>query len=109
MLKSNINRRSLLIGSSGALSAAAIPRILRGQSIGKHSGTTQSFAELLASDQVSAIAAHAVDIAQTNGAMYSDVRVTRRVNQTLTFEGQVSANVWDEENMGINVRVLLGR
>lgn len=107
MLKSNINRRKLLIGSAGALSVAAVPKILRGQSLSKYSSETHPLAELLASEQVSAIAARAVDIAQAKGATYSDVRITRRVNQIVPFQGEVSADVIDHEYLGINVRVLI--
>lgn len=107
MLKSNVNRRKLLIGSAGALSAAAVPRALSGYSLNQYSDKAKTFGRIVSSDQVSAIAAHAVDIAQGKGAAYSDVRITRRVNQVLTFEGQITANIIDSEHLGINVRVLI--
>lgn len=107
MLKTNINRRKLLIGSAGALSAAAVPRIVRGQSLSKYSDDRKHLTELLASDQVSALASRSVEIAQAGGALYSDVRIVRRVVQSVSSDGQVNGQVWDEENLGINVRVLI--
>ncbi len=107
MLKFNINRRKLLIGSTGALSVATMPSVLRGNNLHKYSSKSRPFVDLLDPDQVASIASRAVEVAQAQGAAYSDVRIIRNVQQIIIFPGEVSADVIDQETLGINVRVLI--
>ncbi len=105
-MKHNINRRQILIGTAGAVSASLLSNHL--YAYGRSSAeSTVSSCPAIDNRKAFAIASRAIEVAQAQGANYTDSRVTRKVSQGFTFKSEIGADVFDGEYMGFCVRALV--